>query len=116
MQHSVSQPLIRICTPLVVADCRVPSFSWQYLGSISLQYPTASFRAVWRDKIPADLPAIGIGLSVETAATIAQLQPADAKEEERTLDSAKGIAKNLYEYMVDHKSSAACRIALARLV
>lgn len=92
-------PLCSRCAPLLR-----PS-SWQYLGSISLQYPTASFRAVWRDKIPADLPSIGIGLSVETAATIAQLQPADAREEERTLDSAKGIAKNLYEYMASYSQN-----------
>lgn len=103
---SLFQPLIPDCIPPVLAFWSLlRAFSWQYLGSISLQYPTASFRAVWRDKIPADLPSIGIGLSVETAATIAQLQPADAREEERTLDSAKGIAKNLYEYMASYSQN-----------
>lgn len=83
--------------------------SWQYLGSISLQYPTASFRAVWRDKIPPDTPTIGIGLAVETMANIATLQPADAQEEERTLDSAKGIAKNLYEFMASYSQNTGSR-------
>jgi len=78
---------------------------WQYLGSISLTYPTACFRAVWRDKIPADCPSIGIGLSVETAATVAQMHPADTKEESRTMDSAMGIAKNLYEFMASYSQN-----------
>lgn len=79
--------------------------SWQYLGPISLQYPTASFRAVWRDRIPADTPVIGIGLSIEPLQTIANMPTADAAEEEKTLDSAKGIAKNLYEFMASYSQN-----------
>ena len=104
----ITEVTICMLQPSIPADHGVavyyalPPFSdWQYLGAISLAYPTAAFRAVWRDKIPADLPYIGIGLSVESLQTIAALQPttADTKESEATLDSAKGIAKNLYEYM-----------------
>lgn len=100
----------------VVSDCLLASFcrallclllrcSWQYLGSISLAYPSASFRPVWRDKIPPDTPALGIGLSVESAQAVSQLAPADAREEERTMDSARGIAKNLYEFMASYSQN-----------
>lgn len=104
----ITEVTICMLQPSIPADHGVavyyalPPFSdWQYLGAISLAYPTAAFRAVWRDKIPADLPCIGIGLSVESLQTLAALQPttADTKESEATLDSAKGIAKNLYDYM-----------------
>jgi len=73
--------------------------SWQYLGHITLAYPSCSFRAVWRDKIPADTPVLGIGLSVEPLATVQQQPTADARDEENALDSARGIAKNLMEYL-----------------
>jgi hypothetical protein len=69
---------------------------------------------VWRDKIPADLPVIGIGLSVETQAAVAQLAPADAREEENTLDSARGIAKNLYDYMASFSQNTGSEIEEAQ--
>jgi type II secretory pathway pseudopilin PulG len=103
---SITELTVCMLQPSIPADSGVavyyalpPFADWQYLGFINLQYPTASFRAIWRDKIPADTPVIGIGLAVEPMSVITALPPADAKEEERTLDSAKGIAKNLYEYM-----------------
>lgn len=110
----ITEVTICMLQPSIPADHGVavyyalpPFADWQYLGAITLAYPTAAFRAVWRDKIPADLPCIGIGLSVESLPTLAALQPttADTKESEATLDSAKGIAKNLYEYMASYSQN-----------
>lgn len=82
-----------------------PFTGWDYVGPLSLDYPTAVFRAPWREKIPADTPAVQIGLSVEEISSLKQMQPADQKEEERTLESAKGIAQDLYTFMASFAQS-----------
>ena len=40
-----------------------------------------------------------LGLSVEPASVLASLQTSDAKEEDLALDSAKGIAQDLHNFM-----------------
>jgi len=77
-----------------------PPFSeWQYVGPVSLTHPTAVFRAPWHGKIPPDTPIVQLGLSVESAATLSTMQPSDTREEELAMDSAKGIATDLHNFM-----------------
>lgn len=78
----------------------LPPFNeWHYVGYVLLQAPTGTFRAPWFGKIPPQVPAVQIGLSLETLEYLRTLQGADLKEEERTLDSAMGIAQDLFTFM-----------------
>ncbi len=61
---------------------------------------------MWRDQIPSDLPVIGIGLSVEPLSAVSQLAPADARDEENALDSARGIAKNLMQFLASFSQNS----------
>eukprot|EP00457_Paulinella_chromatophora_P017497 gb/GEZN01018555.1/.p1 GENE.gb/GEZN01018555.1/~~gb/GEZN01018555.1/.p1 ORF type:complete len:183 (+),score=31.78 gb/GEZN01018555.1/:71-619(+) len=76
-----------------------PFKEWQYIGAVTTTYPTRSFHSPWKDKLSTDVAAIQLGVQLEALDVLKQKADADTKEDERTLDSAKGIAKNLYEYM-----------------
>ena len=78
---------------------------WQYIGPVLLTHPTASFRAPWYNQIDPLTPAVQMGLSVEAAAHLATLQISDQTESERALDSARGIAKHLYDFMSSYAQS-----------
>ena len=46
-----------------------------------------------------DIPMIQLGISLETEESLRNLRGAAAMEEERQLDSAKGIAQDLFNFM-----------------
>eukprot|EP00808_Paulinella_micropora_P005476 g67588.t1 len=76
-----------------------PFKEWQYIGAVTTTYPTRAFHSPWKHKIPVDTPALQLGIQLEPLETLKDKADADTKEDERTIDSVKGIAKNLYEYM-----------------
>ncbi len=78
----------------------LPPFSdWLYVGQISPAEPTAIFRAPWYHQIPHDVPILRLGLSIETTGFLANLRDVGGEEEKKSLDSAQGIAKDLYNFM-----------------
>jgi hypothetical protein len=82
-----------------------PYSDWQYCGSVLLSHPTAAFRAPWFNKIPPDCPDVQLGISLESLETLSVQTPIDAKEEELAMDSAEGIAKDLFNYMSSFSQS-----------
>jgi len=76
-----------------------PYQEWQYIGMVSLECASVFFRAPWRGKIPEDTPTLQLGVSLESTAFLQQLQGCDQKEDDRAMDSAKGIAQDLFNFM-----------------
>jgi len=79
---------------------------WNYIGPVNVQHPTAAFRAPWHGRIRHDEPVVRLGLAIESTAFLATLPTNDGKEAELALDSAKGIATDLYQYMTSFAQSA----------
>ena len=46
-----------------------------------------------------ETPIVQLGLSVELASVLSAMQPSDTREEELAMDSAKGIATDLHNFM-----------------
>jgi hypothetical protein len=82
-----------------------PFKDWNYIGAVTMAYPSRSFHAPWKHKIPPNTPGLRIGVNLEPIASLKQKVDSDNKEQERTLDSAQGIAKNLYEFMASFNKS-----------
>eukprot|EP00462_Mataza_sp_D1_P000658 CAMPEP_0175095798 /NCGR_PEP_ID=MMETSP0086_2-20121207/4368_1 /TAXON_ID=136419 /ORGANISM="Unknown Unknown, Strain D1" /LENGTH=232 /DNA_ID=CAMNT_0016369111 /DNA_START=1594 /DNA_END=2292 /DNA_ORIENTATION=+ len=74
-----------------------PFTEWQYLGLVNLERASTFFRAPWTQL--GQVPGIQLGVSLEPTAIVKELQPSDQKEEEKHMDSAKGIAQDLFNYM-----------------
>lgn len=82
-----------------------PYNEWQYVGPISVSNPTRTFRAQWMDKIPLDLPALQIGIALDSLEVLKAKVGSDAMEDERALNSAKGIASHLFNFMSSYSQS-----------
>ena len=76
-----------------------PYQDFQYVGSLSLDVPSATFRAPWHGRIRPSVGSVRIGLSVEPLDVLKQMVPSDIKEEEAVMENASGIAKDLFTYM-----------------
>jgi len=75
------------------------------MGMISLQSPTVFLRAAWKDSLEANTPGVQLGLSLDSLEALSKLPTSDAKEEEKQMDSAKGIAADLYKFMASFSQS-----------
>lgn len=76
-----------------------PYAEWEYVGALDASCPSGVFRAPWAGRIRPDVPAVRLGLSLETHDFVAQQVPADAREAQRATDAAVGIAKSLFDHM-----------------
>lgn len=77
-----------------------PNFDeWVYIGCVTVDSPSQFFHAPWRGEIPEGTALIQLGVSLEPLETLANLKGSGGDEEKRQLDSAKGIAQDLFNFM-----------------
>jgi len=96
---TILNPALPVDHGVAVYYALAPFQEWSYVGQLSLNEPTNIFRAPWYGKIAPDVVGLQIGLSVETTAFLNNLRPVEMKQEEKTLEMASGIAKDLFQFM-----------------
>lgn len=72
---------------------------WNFLGFIRTANPTVVFRAPWRSFAEFNAQAVNLLLVVDTEDSFTNIPTNEFKEELDAFESAKAIAKNLYDYM-----------------
>mmetsp|Transcript_3626 Transcript_3626/g.4489 ORF Transcript_3626/g.4489 Transcript_3626/m.4489 type:complete len:183 (-) Transcript_3626:231-779(-) len=96
---SMLKPLPKSCGATIYF-CLPPYKDWQYLGAITVDHPSQIYNAPWRGTIPDSTEGVQIGISIEKAEFIKNLQPRSQLEEKKKLiSSVQGIAKDLYNYL-----------------
>jgi len=73
--------------------------NWNYLGRLSLESPSAFYRAAWNTDQCEQVGDVQLGLSLEPLETLSALVTADQVEEQKTVDSATFIARDLHKYL-----------------
>ena len=99
---------------------------WAYVGQVSIENPTQFFRAPWASGDPqlsAPGASVMIGLMLESEAKLKEYVTSDQVLESKTVDSVRGIAKDLYKFIASFsqdprkvKPSSECLVVPAKVI
>jgi len=111
--HFVSEFVICLLQPTLSPNNGIgvyfaipPFVEWNFVGSLTLQRPSSSFRAPWFNALSSEVSEIRLGLSVEDLSVLQQQSSIlEQSEAEKAVESARGIAQNLYEFMQSFSQS-----------
>ena len=78
-----------------------PFNHWVFVGSVTLENPTVQFHAPWYGKLEHNCEGLQVGVQLMPLQELVNLNPVSSEnlEEKKALESASGIAKNLFQYM-----------------